>query len=387
MREDPRAGGDDRRARWECRSECGRSPRGRGRPMGPAQRPPPRGKIPARAGTTSRSAFITSRSAEDPRAGGDDAMRENDMIANSGRSPRGRGRLVTRYAESGTARKIPARAGTTSPPASASTTRGEDPRAGGDDLERVGGDAVDPGRSPRGRGRHGRLGHRGLPGGKIPARAGTTRSPPWPIKCRGGRSPRGRGRPQRPTAALCRQRKIPARAGTTPSVWRGSRPSSEDPRAGGDDRCGTCPPVRPTRRSPRGRGRRPCRSPGSRTAGKIPARAGTTSGASRSRSGPGEDPRAGGDDASSPIRAADSGGRSPRGRGRPGEGTRATTSTRKIPARAGTTRRRCSSWLMSAEDPRAGGDDPRSRWDTGTCEGRSPRGRGRPPVRADGRPR
>ena len=175
-REDPRAGGDDEPDPSRGLPHSGRSPRGRGRRPDGVRETPARGKIPARAGTTEPPALLGETIPEDPRAGGDDGSRCSRRCRLRGRSPRGRGRPMTRGSFRERSGKIPARAGTTGRATLTLVVRREDPRAGGDDLVR-GNPHVDlDGRSPRGRGRPPvRAGvHAGE--GKIPARAGTTRA-------------------------------------------------------------------------------------------------------------------------------------------------------------------------------------------------------------------
>ncbi len=216
--------------------------------------------------------------------------------------------------------KIPARAGTTEQARHPTRACGEDPRAGGDDFMLAGHDGALVGRSPRGRGRR-------------TSRRTTTSTPG----------------------------KIPARAGTTKTKTRNDRLPVEDPRAGGDDCRPPHPPPPEEGRSPRGRGRRRRRDAASRLSGKIPARAGTTREQAGYRYANGEDPRAGGDDAASRATARAAYGRSPRGRGRRISFTMKQTLIRKIPARAGTTRSAVPAPTWRWEDPRAGGDDSASR--------------------------
>ncbi len=236
--EDPRAGGDDAFIAESSTMVLGRSPRGRGRPPPRTPSPPPSGKIPARAGTTASVIGGLFGTAEDPRAGGDDARRSAGSAGHKGRSPRGRGRLRGIRGIRGTRGKIPARAGTTSPSPGSASWLSEDPRAGGDDSARPSPNRQPRGRSPRGRGRlrEPRGSHR--PPGKIPARAGTT-SDRKPIPRRRREDPRAGGddfvEHDRLRLYPADERKIPARAGTT---WVRTRPRwgrREDPRAGGDD--------------------------------------------------------------------------------------------------------------------------------------------------------
>ena len=215
------------------------------------------GKIPARAGTTASTTRCRRSAREDPRAGGEDSGHPLYAYQRPGRSPRGRGRPLQGPAHAAVRGKIPARAGTTALLATTILKSGEDPRAGGDD-------------------------HR----------------PPTGAARRLGRSPRGRGRPGMPTAWGGPTGKIPARAGTTRRRWPHPRQGREDPRAGGDDVAPGSLPRFDGGRSPRGRGRHAGAGAGGRRGGKIPARAGTTPWRPRPTRSGREDPRAGGDDAS-----------------------------------------------------------------------------------------
>ena len=191
-----------------------------------------------------------------------------------------------------------------------------------------------------------------------------------------GRSPRRRGLPQIPTDKQPISGAIPARAGTTharasarpagtiparagtTSTWKAAGMTlADDPRAGGDD-CSTWPNGNPDGgRSPRGRGR-PGRT-GDRAGPDrtIPARAGTTPVQTVRAARTTDDPRAGGDDCASVGAECAWRGRSPRGRGR-------RTADRV-------------SMTLRADDPRAGGDDRQGGRDDPPAGGRSPRGRGR----------
>ncbi len=241
---------------------------------------------------------------------------------------------------------------------------------------------------------------------KIPARAGTTRRgrpgrrPPRedPRACgddattvatlvrAGGRSPRVRGRRPCSVWRHAQKRKIPARAGTTRMSGARTAGCQEDPRACGDDHSRCRVPCGQRGRSPRVRGRLPRADqlgPGSR---KIPARAGTTRARPRCRQTGGEDPRACGDDEVPSGIALALEGRSPRVRGRPSPEPWSRPRSGKIPARAGTTspsRRR--EWY-EGEDPRACGDDCRARISSAQAPGRSPRVRGRHTGRASANP-
>ena len=355
--EDPRACGDDRP--------------GVAAPDGPAR------KIPARAGTTREASTFSKTSGEDPRACGDDLRDVGGGMRLEGRSPRVRGRRLRWSSAHVWARKIPARAGTTSRMPSCGSMGREDPRACGDDSSRPRGRAGPGGRSPRVRGRHDLVSDRRNLVRKIPARAGTTAgrcgvATPCaedPRACGDdavgapagrsdlGRSPRVRGRRAVSTHQIGQQRKIPARAGTTDPRRVVGVHLKEDPRACGDDHWHVPADLIPRGRSPRVRGRRMRLRAAFFTRRKIPARAGTTGLSRAGADGCSEDPRACGDDSACSRLWCTSRGRSPRVRGRPGATTPGLPSGRKIPARAGTTPGLDDCAGPQWEDPRACGDD------------------------------
>ncbi len=375
--EDPRACGDDFSLAHRAGSQAGRSPRVRGRPPPHPPRPLPAGKIPARAGTTRRLISTPRSWREDPRACGDDDHRPDEVAPLPGRSPRVRGRLALTRAGLIARGKIPARAGTTATTLASHPPNSEDPRACGDDGR---GPAVvtrAAGRSPRVRGRRGSLASPAARWGKIPARAGRTPQTPASIGCRAedpracgedigiglgelpvqGRSPRVRGGPRVGGGGRPVRGKIPARAGRTHRASRRQSSRGEDPRACGEDAQGVASPVLAWGRSPRVRGG-PGRGPARPAApGKIPARAGRTPAVPPRPRRPREDPRACGEDPSSPSPSSPTEGRSPRVRGGLPPGGAVPGCSGKIPARAGRTHPRCGTLGFVGEDPRACGED------------------------------
>ena len=244
------------------------------------------------------------------------------------------------------------------------------------------------GRSPRVRGRRSGAGRRHPAGGKIPARAGTTRSAVR--RCpRPGEDPRACGddvEQEQVVTQLEDGRKIPARAGTTGPRNGRSGLVPEDPRACGDDPHQTDDHGSLRGRSPRVRGRRFRRGPRHGWPGKIPARAGTTIVGWLMTRSPAEDPRACGDDRrlAGPHRRR--AGRSPRVRGRQPPAADEQPERGKIPARAGTTGAGVGGSWRVGEDPRACGDDLKSIEFEDNAAGRSPRVRGRRPPRTTPRP-
>ena len=234
----------------------------------------------------------------------------------TGTPPRGRGRPRWLGRAHHQHRNTPARAGTTVRGCTLPRRLREHPRAGGDDF---------------------------MGSGEFDAAVGTP--------------PRGRGRLPRELGELLHHRNTPARAGTTLRSAAAAVACAEHPRAGGDDSspCASSSSSRGT--PPRGRGRHVLTGQRPGPARNTPARAGTTTPCSALGHGPGEHPRAGGDDMGAQIAHNHGAGTPPRGRGRherirdPGIGQGNT------PARAGTTwSPKARRWSVM-EHPRAGGDD------------------------------
>ena len=177
-----------------------------------------------------------------------------------------------------------------------------------------------------------------------------------------GSSPRGRGGLRQLVDATPFGGLIPARAGRTPKARTATRCAGAHPRAGGAD---ASHPIRPSRfrgSSPRGRG-------GHRRS-SVP------------HSGERAHPRAGGADAKFLPKITPALGSSPRGRGGHGRVPRRVSGRGLIPARAGRTPHSRGPPRCGWAHPRAGGADAgwfgrmRGAW------GSSPRGRGgRPDVR------
>ena len=276
-----------------------------------------------------------------PRAGGENVCRAWTSLLIGGSSPRGRGKHVNGELGSHIAGLIPARAGKTLISPLISRPAGAHPRAGGENLSAYSFAAADAGSSPRGRGKP-VAGDRGEPGdGLIPARAGKTRT----------------SAPSRPSP-------------------------SAHPRAGGENCTGRRIRWAVRGSSPRGRGKRDNLPHRVRRVRLIPARAGKTP---RSKMRPPwrpAHPRAGGENATTPMKSVRAGGSSPRGRGKPKAGFDLSFSRRLIPARAGKTVYLTSKRPLRAAHPRAGGENP-VECSTGRPHlGSSPRGRGKLATRA-----
>ena len=239
-----------------------------------------------------------------------------------------------------------------------SARHGAHPRAGGENrYVRVAAIAC-MGSSPRGRGKHGGgcldLRHNGL----IPARAGKTDAANdegvcWPahpraggenVKVRvltpyeGGSSPRGRGKQKADAEALKQFRLIPARAGKTRSTPTDPWSCQAHPRAGGENyERKTGQPIT-AGSSPRGRGKPDEGTLCVVSVRLIPARAGKTSGGRTIPGVPGSHPRAGGENTAMQSLNGSIPGSSPRGRGKRHFICVGQAVGRLIPARAGKTR-------------------------------------------------
>ena len=166
----------------------------------------------------------------------------------------------------------------------------------------------------------------------------------------------------RASRCLARLGLIPAWAGKTGSSTVVSVSSAAHPRVGGENPTGRSGTPRAPGSSPRGRGKRRTRLPEGRRLGLIPAWAGKTHGVAARVLDPQAHPRVGGENGASALIA-----RAVRG---------------LIPAWAGKTSE-CTdpTWVIPAH-PRVGGENFKARSGAGGKGGSSPRGRGKPAVRA-----
>ena len=235
----------------------GSSPRGRGKPRTHGAHARADGLIPARAGKTHGLVTKASSKPAHPRAGGENPGAWWLPVVAGGSSPRGRGKLANAVPGASGKRLIPARAGKTLWPPSASSPSRAHPRAGGENKPSGALANIAYGSSPRGRGKrdHGRTAHRRA--GLIPARAGKTMCctryaedrgahpraggesslRPITILSPAGSSPLGRGKPSETPLTPRSVRLIPARAGKTGREYRRSPGRRAHPRAGGENPC------------------------------------------------------------------------------------------------------------------------------------------------------
>ncbi len=171
--------------------------------------------------------------------------------------------------------------------------------------------------------------------------------------------------------------RIPARAGSTPYCPRTRCSCTEDPRACGVDTSGPVTMTRHGGGSPRVRGRREIAERAERATRRIPARTGSTPCAATATTPAPEDPRACGVDGADRHRARHPSGRSSRARGRHLPDRHPVVDDRKIPACAGPTPHTSPVSRRTTEDPRVrGADGGGVRYAPGLGGG-SPRARGR----------
>ena len=211
------------------------SPRRRGKRGGRVPRRCPCGLIPAWAGKTRRR--VRSRRARwaHPRVGGENVVRPGATILEPGSSPRGRGKPSWTTRSTSRPGLIPAWAGKTSPHATAGCPRRAHPRVGGENSTGPGIGWQSKGSSPRGRGKLDQWRAAAGFGGLIPAWAGKTAS-----------------RSRKPDACLAH------------------------PRVGGENHGSSDTRVRRPGSSPRGRGKLTWPSSPALVTGLIPAWAGKT---------------------------------------------------------------------------------------------------------------
>ncbi|EGJ72701.1 hypothetical protein STTU_p0088 (plasmid) [Streptomyces sp. Tu6071] len=358
----------------------GESPRGRGQRGGAPRRTTYSRRIPAHAGPTSTAPTSPAGAAEDPRARGADFAPPSCLVSTPGGSPRSRGRLEHGHGVVLAERRIPACAGPTWPRPSRPCPSREDPRERRVDPPLATRPREDRGGSPRTRGRRSSARRARLTRGEDPRARGADLGGGERALGQGGGSPRSRGRREPELARLRTERRIPALAGPTgpPPEFLGEHP--EDPRARGADRLEVHASPDSGGGSPRSRGRRG-RTRCARTGrGRIPALAGPTRGGPASGCRP-EDPRARGADLVGDRDVIPSPGGSPRSRGRLHGPVGRAKGERRIPALAGPTGRRGAAIASSTEDPRARGADDTQSGDVMALHGGSPRSRGRPGSR------
>ena len=274
----------------------GSSPRGRGKQEHLLSLQVSWGLIPAWAGKTRRRPAPCGRNRAHPRVGGENVHARIRSALNPGSSPRGRGKRTHSLSAGYAHGLIPAWAGKTTRAACRPRGTRAHPRVGGENLGIHAYDAQGQGSSPRGR-------------GKLPNR-GIIRN---------------------------RERLIPAWAGKTPRWCRRRRGARAHPRVGGENDASQVTQTTGPGSSPRGRGKH-CRPHQARPDRRlIPAWAGKTRPYISRRAKCRAHPRVGGENLVCPGRRPAHAGSSPRGRGKRFEASVFQDFPRLIPAWAGKT--------------------------------------------------
>ena len=190
-----------------------------------------------------------------PRVGGENRDRRRYRDRSAGSSPRGRGKRSTEGEGRRRDRLIPAWAGKTASTPRAGTSPAAHPRVGGENSTTPGRRLAETGSSPRGRGKRRNSATPNVRWGLIPAWAGKTypkcprpiggRAHPRvggenqrPPALRGGQtgsSPRGRGKPRISPVNVAPPGLIPAWAGKTQACFPDGRRYRAHPRVGGEN--------------------------------------------------------------------------------------------------------------------------------------------------------
>ena len=251
----PRACGENWAPWTRVSTLWGSSPRVRGKLLELLGDPGAAGIIPARAGKTADRHYTASLTTDHPRACGENVTWDPAIADRPGSSPRVRGKHAFAPWDDCPAGIIPARAGKTSRTTSASGSATDHPRACGENRLRGFSRVRAWGSSPRVRGKLLVKSFGFLPHRIIPARAGKTRTcssaarttRDHPRACgeneRGsvkaktvtGSSPRVRGKPTRSTRSTSSSGIIPARAGKTSNAAPNAHPTTDHPRACGEN--------------------------------------------------------------------------------------------------------------------------------------------------------
>ena len=174
-RVDPRVGGGSKTFSTIFACSEGRSPRGRGKLSEPCLWRPLHGSIPAWAGEARGRRRTWRCGGVDPRVGGGSRWKPTRITPTSGRSPRGRGKLIRWGAWRDRQGSIPAWAGEAWRGSSRRRRPRVDPRVGGGSYPRNLPRVWPWGRSPRGRGKRHVAQRGGVELGSIPAWAGEAR--------------------------------------------------------------------------------------------------------------------------------------------------------------------------------------------------------------------
>ena len=149
----PRVGGEN--SDWDTMDgrAGGSSPRGRGKRCAGWSGKPPGRLIPAWAGKTPDRSVDGGRAAAHPRVGGENTISLSGPSVTAGSSPRGRGKPRREHGCVDSDGLIPAWAGKTRAAGSLASGRGAHPRVGGENFCPDPSMSAESGSSPRGRGK------------------------------------------------------------------------------------------------------------------------------------------------------------------------------------------------------------------------------------------
>ncbi len=254
------------------------------------------GLIPARAGSTQRGSSGLSSARAHPRSRGEHPCSSRITQKRDGSSPLARGARGREQRASRRSGLIPARAGSTPAPSCAETPRRAHPRSRGEHMLLCRSCFGTRGSSPLARGAPSALENCETSARLIPARAGSTRLR-WGSVSGARAHPRSRGEhlflapqyaPRRGSSPLARgahhgrvrqsgtDRLIPARAGSTQAVFLYYVPSWAHPRSRGEHLLAAAVEAHRKGSSPLARGAPRAAVHERRSAGLIPARAGST---------------------------------------------------------------------------------------------------------------
>ena len=191
------------------------------------------GAIPARAGFTGSLTTLTPRRSDHPRSRGVYAVSPSSQARRTGSSPLARGLQISAAPGFSFRGIIPARAGFTTPPSSASRATTDHPRSRGVYWPAALDAAGLVGSSPLARGLRHLRGGEEVRGRIIPARAGFTRPTDPSEAFRSGSSPLARGLHIDGDETVIGRGIIPARAGFTSHRHGRGRGQRDHPRSRG----------------------------------------------------------------------------------------------------------------------------------------------------------
>ena len=375
---------------------CGSSPHTRGAPRQASRRRRQQRIIPAYAGSTCGNLPRPRRPPDHPRIRGEHRRAAARRHPRGGSSPHTRGAPSCRCPAPPSRRIIPAYAGSTKTFPRSHTNVSDHPRIRGEHADGVLSRMSIGGSSPHTRGAPARPGHPAPVAGIIPAYAGSTtydktgsylepdhprirgeheNTPPG-FNARVGSSPHTRGARGSVRAGRCRIGIIPAYAGSTPPAPKSRNTGRDHPRIRGEHRLQGMP-VRPDQgSSPHTRGAPKKREDPENAARIIPAYAGST-GTTWSAMKPTTDhPRIRGEHERSGRFLVGSAGSSPHTRGaRPG-GRSLLLGRGIIPAYAGSTAEVPANVRRHEDHPRIRGEHSATQPTTLVIPGSSPHTRG-----------